>query len=141
MEKIQVYKAYDGQLFEHQWQCEEHEKKLSADVLNPYVLAFNAKGEPISWADNDQIPIFAYVHKIPTADEIEGNPALDKAWADYLDSDLECELSGRFGSKPVVGWWLRDPWSEYWHPWEQAQMEYSNLVDTLLDAREKHKLW
>ncbi len=137
MERVEMWRAYDGQCFESSIECEEHEKCLAAGILDPYVIAFNSDGHKISWADYGETAVIALVKRVPTQEELEDNQ-LGNAWADYLDSDLESELSPRI-RKPenCVGWWIRDPWAEYWHPWEQAHKEFNDLIEILLEVQTK----
>ena len=140
MKLVEMWQAYDGKTFETKDECVLHERSLAAGVLDPYVLAFNIEGKQISWADYNECAYFALVKKVPTNDEFDNNDALDQAWADHLDADLD----GMFrelkrAGKSCEGWWLRDPWSEYWHPWEQAHKTFNDLIETLLEVQHEYK--
>lgn len=132
MEEIKMWRSCDGQIFETANQCRAHEQTLAASVLNQYVLAYDAEGKSISWADNDSFAMFALVRKIPTDEELE-NKELDIAWADYLDADLECELTR---GRKKTGWWIRDPYQEYWHPYQEWIAEVEKLKNVMCQLKE-----
>lgn len=132
MEHVEMWKASDGRLFEDAHACEQYEQTLAANVLNPYVLAYDAEGRNISWADQGNFPMFALVRKIPTDEELE-DKTLDTAWADYFDSDLEWELSR---GRRTLGWWIKDPYQENWHPYEDWITEMEKLKSIMYQLKE-----
>ena len=138
MERVEMWKAYDGKCFDSAIACEEHERCLAAEVLDPYVIAFNSNGHKISWADQSETAVIALVKQLPTQGQLD-DKALGISWEEYLDGDLKSDLKRHIRTRTGgTGWWIRDPWAEYWHPWETAHKEFNDLIETLLEIQAKN---
>ena len=133
MERLVAWKSHDGQFFESEEACLRHEKTISTSILNAFVLAFDRDGKQINWAGYETEAHFALLLSYPS-DEILEDPIFDKAWADYLDSDLEEELT----LHKACGWYVRDPYSEMWYRWADYEKEFNNIRCTISRLGEKH---
>lgn len=134
MEQLTAWKSSDGQIFEDKNACMRHEQVISASVLDAFVLGFNSEGKKVSWADTDDgYACYALLLSYPS-DEILEDPIFDRAWADYLDSDLEWQLSHH----KACGWYVRDPHDEIWYRWTEYEKEFNNIRNTLGQLGEKY---
>lgn len=133
MERVEMWKAYDGQCFDSPHECKLHEQSLAAGVLDPYIQGFNSDGKPVSWGVNGEYICFARLIKYPGDDKFD-ELAFNKAWADYLDIGLEFEIS----HGGTLGWYVRDPYNEKsWYKWEDYARNFNQIKDALTGLREK----
>lgn len=134
MEQLTAWKSCDGQIFETEDACLRHEQVITASVLDAFVLGFDSEGKKVSWADTDgAYACYALLLSYPS-DEVLADPIFDKAWADYLDTDLEWQL--RYHR--ACGWYVRDPHDELWYRWTEYEKDFNNIRNTLSQLGEKH---
>jgi hypothetical protein len=127
-----MYEACDGKLFRSEQECKQYETDLAANCLNPYIRLYGQMGERLRITDPYIYPVYAYLERRPTDEEFEQNPALETAWSDYLEADLDWVI---VANHDTPGWYVRDPHAEEWHLWSELKTDYDKLVEYLGKAQ------
>ena len=123
-----MYEACDGKLFRSEQECKQYETDLAANCLNPYIRLYGLRGERLNITDPYIYPVYAYLERRPTDEEFEENPALDHAWSDRLEADLDWAIVANHGSS---GWYVRDPHDEDWRILTEYRAEMDQFFGVL----------
>lgn len=128
MKIVSMYEAADGKLFRSEQECKQYETDLAANCLNPYIRLYGENGVRLNITDPYIYPVYAYLERRPTDEEFEENPALDHAWSDRIESDLDWAIVANHGAG---GWYVRDPHDEDWRILTEYRAEMDQFFGVL----------
>ena len=128
MKIVSMYEAADGKLFRSEPECKQYETDLAANCLNPFIRLYGQNGERLNITDPYIYPVYAYLERRPTDEEFEENHALEEAWSDRLEADLDWASVATHGAG---GWYVRDPHDEDWRILTEYRAEMDKFFGVL----------
>lgn len=123
-----MYEAADGKLFRSEQECKQYETDLAANCLNPFIRLYGENGVRLNITDPYIYPVYAYLERRPTDEEFEENHALEEAWSDRLEADLDWAIVANHGAG---GWYVRDPHDEDWRILTEYRAEMDKFFGVL----------